>query len=112
VSDLSKPNHYHDDNLGDPATCTGDHNHPVEGLPDEVLERAKEATCGRCGEQIVGSPSMAGTVMVQFYVPATSARGRGFLCGACGLLFREFIDPSLADNPAYQSAARQLREMW
>jgi hypothetical protein len=30
--DNSKPNHYAHDSLGDPATCTGDHNHPE---PDE-----------------------------------------------------------------------------
>lgn len=26
--DNSKPNHFHDDALGDPYSCTGDHNHP------------------------------------------------------------------------------------
>jgi hypothetical protein len=28
VDPLARPNHYYPDSLGDPATCTGDHNHP------------------------------------------------------------------------------------
>lgn len=32
MSDLLKPNHYFNDSLGDPATCTDDHNHPEPGV--------------------------------------------------------------------------------
>lgn len=28
---LNKPNHFYDDALGNPETCTGDHNHPSRG---------------------------------------------------------------------------------
>lgn len=36
-ADWSKPNHFFHDSLGDPATCTGDHNHPPE--PDTTAPR-------------------------------------------------------------------------
>lgn len=43
--DPSKPNHYYHDGLGDPATCTGDHNHPEPGdepaINDEIREEAE-----------------------------------------------------------------------
>lgn len=41
---LRRPNHYYHDSLGDPATCTGDHNHPTE-LDRRAEEAAARATC-------------------------------------------------------------------
>lgn len=116
MSDLSRPNHYFHDSLGDPATCTGDHNHPepetddprFSGLPADVVERAKQAKCTRCGETVVESKGMQGTVMVNYYVPALGVRQRGILCGLCGLLFREFLVPAILDDPRYQEAKAEL----
>jgi len=59
---LRRPNHYYDDSLGDPNTCEGDHNHPVDLVPltentqppqeltlDERAEiAARDARCNRC----------------------------------------------------------------
>lgn len=36
MSDLSKPNHYSHDSLGDPAQCTDDHNHPKKYLRVDI----------------------------------------------------------------------------
>jgi hypothetical protein len=117
MSDLSRPNHYFNDSLGDPATCTGDHNHPepetddprFSGLPASVVENAKKAKCSRCKETVVESKAMTGTVMVNYYVPAVGVRQRTILCGLCGLLLRELLHPELADNPMYQAAKAELR---
>jgi hypothetical protein len=113
---LSRPNHYFEDSLGDPATCTGDHNHPepltddprFSGLPASVVETAKKARCTRCGIQVVESKGMTGTVMINLYVPALGARERLMLCGACGLAAREFLHPELVDNPVFQAVKAEF----
>lgn len=122
MSDLSKPNHFYHDSLGDPATCTGDHNHPApEGcqpsdccgdpsahaLPQEVIDKAREAICVRCQAVVVDEPSRAGTVMINYYVPALGVRERVVLCGACGLGFGEYLN-----DPTYLAAKAQLQAMW
>lgn len=117
---LSRPNHYFEDSLGDPATCTGDHNHPepltddprFSGLAASTVDNAKKANCSRCKVQIVTAPGMTGTVMVNYYVPALSVRQRTILCGACGLLLRELLHPELLDNPVYQAVVAKLRSTW
>lgn len=120
MSDLSKPNHYFHDSLGDPATCTGDHNHPepetddprFAGMPAAVVDSAKKAECQRCKEKIVDSSSMTGTVFVNYYVPALGVRQRLFLCGACGLAFREFVMPELETNAVFQAVKTKLLAAW
>lgn len=120
MSDLSRPNHYFDDSLGDPATCTGDHNHPepltddprFSDLPASVVETAKQAKCSRCKETVVESSAMTGTVMVNYYVPALSVRKRTILCGKCGLLLRELLHPEILDDPTYLAASEMLRGSW
>lgn len=117
---LCRPNHYFDDSLGDPATCTGDHNHPepltddprFSGLPASVVERAKRASCSRCKEAVVESAGMRGTVMINYYVPALGVRQRTILCGPCGLLLRELLHPELLDSPQYRAAKTLLQENW
>lgn len=116
MSDLSKPNHYFNDSLGDPASCTGDHNHPepetddprFSGLPADVVETAKKAKCSRCKAVVVEESSVTGTVMVSYYVPALGVRQRGILCGKCGLAFREWLYPELADSPEFQAVKTEL----
>jgi hypothetical protein len=111
----SRPNHYFHDSLGDPAVCADDHNHPdpVEDiLPPEVIEKAGEANCSRCGVQIVGAKSMLGTLMYNHYAPATGTQKRGFLCGECGLSFREFLYPHLERDELFQSVKEALQAKW
>lgn len=116
MSDLSRPNHFFHDSLGDPATCTGDHNHPepetddprFSGLPASVVETAKSAVCTRCKVQVVEAKGLTGTVFLNLYVPALGARERLFLCGACGLATREFLHPELADSPVFQAVKAEL----
>lgn len=83
-----------------------------EGLPDAVVEGAKSAYCSRCKIQIVEDPGMAGTVFVNYYVPAVGVRQRMFLCGNCGLAFREFLVPGLADDPLFQAVKAELQARW
>lgn len=120
MSDLSRPNHFFHDSLGDPATCTGDHNHPepatddprFSGLPASVVETAKKALCSRCKVQIVESEGKTGTVMVNYYVPALGVRQRTILCGKCGLLLRELLHPEVLDSPIYRAVVDDLRSNW
>lgn len=84
----------------------------LDGLPDEVIKNASEAHCVRCGEQIIAQESMTGTVMVQYYVPALGVRERGFLCGLCGLAFKEFLRPDLLTNEAFQDMKVELQGRW
>jgi hypothetical protein len=114
-----RPNHYIHDSLGDPLTCTGDHNHPEpdccgdpsahEPLEPEVIETAKKANCSRCKIQIVGSPGLAGTVLYSLLVPLVGGRERGFLCGGCGLALKEFLHPELADDAMFQAVKLELQ---
>lgn len=84
----------------------------IEGLPDELIAQAAEAHCVRCKDQIVSSPSMLGATMVNSYSPATGARARSILCGACGLAFREFLQPELATDEFFQSIKTELHMRW
>ena len=79
------------------------------GLPASVVERAKKAACSRCGEQIIESKGLTGTVFLNLYVPAIGTRERLFLCGPCGLAAREFLHPALLDNPVYRAVVAELR---
>lgn len=82
------------------------------GLPASTVERAKSAHCSRCAAVVVDEPSIAGTLMLQYYVPALGVRQRAILCGACGLAFREFLLPSLAEDQTYQAVVAELRSRW
>lgn len=82
------------------------------GLPATVVETAKTAKCTRCATTVVDEPSIAGTLMLQYYVPALGVRQRAILCGACGLAFREFLLPPLAEDPTYQAVVAELRSRW
>lgn len=136
MSDLSRPNHYFHDSLGCPLSCDDDHNHPADegdlgqaeynrhvlecgpepvtddprfsGLPASVVETAKGAKCTRCGDQIIESKALTGTVFLNLYVPALGARERLFLCGVCGLAAREWLHPELQGNPMFQAVKTEL----
>lgn len=82
------------------------------GLPQSVVDQAAKAHCSRCGAQVIETPSMAGSVFVQYYVPVLGVRDRRFLCGACGLAFREFIDPHLTEDAVFRAVAAELRRHW
>lgn len=120
MSDLSRPNHYFEDSLGDPRTCTGDHNHPepetddprFSGLPASVVETAKQAHCERCKVQITEAPSLVGTIFVSYTIPSLGIRHRTFLCGDCGLAFREFLNPELVDFAPFQALKGMIQEKW
>lgn len=84
----------------------------LDGLPDEVIENASKAHCARCKEQIVAQESMTGTVFVNYYVPALGQRHREFLCGMCGLAFREFLYPELEQDQKFQTVKRMLQGRW
>ncbi len=112
---LDRPNHFYDDSLGAPATCTGDHNHPEPEpeterppLPPEVIESAKKAECSRCKVKVVETKGAVGTVFLNIYVPGLGFRERLFLCGACGLAVREFLHPELADDAVFQAVKHEL----
>lgn len=84
----------------------------LEGLPDEVVANAAEAHCERCKEQIISQPSVTGTVMLNYLVPAQEVRWRGFLCGLCGIAFQEFLRPDLLTNEAFQDMKVELQGRW
>lgn len=117
MNDPLRPNHFEEDSLGDPATCTEDHNHPepgsgnprLQGVPQEMIDRASGATCSRCQVRLVDSRSVRGSVSFSLYVPAVGARDRGFVCGACGLALREFLHPELLHNPVFQAVKAELQ---
>lgn len=97
--------------FNDDSPETGDPRFP--GLSAETVEAASKAHCVRCAIRIVDAPSLAGTVFVSFMVPSVSVRDRAMLCGACGLAFREFLYPYLADDDGFQYArTRLLGEHW
>ncbi len=80
----------------------------MEEITPEDHALAAGAACTRCKIQIISSPSVTGTVFVQYYVPALGVNERGFLCGACGLAFREFLLPELTGDPVFRSAKAEL----
>lgn len=88
--------------------CQHDHSEPTP----EQEAAAREVQCVRCGEFVIGAPSQEGTVMIQVYVPTSGFRTRTQFCGACGLLFREFLSPTLLDDPQYQAIKRELQSRW
>jgi hypothetical protein len=81
-------------------------------LPPRVIAKAREVACSRCAVVVVDSPSVEGTTMVNFYAPTSGMRRRAVLCGACGLLLREFLYPRLVDDPDYRAVAAELRSRW
>lgn len=95
--------------------CSRQENCPpcVNGEDDaEGLAVARTAKCSVCGVAVVDSPSVTGTVMVNYYVPALGVRQRVILCGEHGLLFREFLHPEILSDPTYVLAAEMLRAKW
>lgn len=80
------------------------------GMPDDVVENASKAHCARCKVQIIEAESLTGTIFLNYYVPALGVKRREFLCGLCGLEFREFLYPELVDDEAFQGAKGLLQE--
>lgn len=85
---------------------------PFDGLPQQMVDTAREAKCSRCQAVVVDCPSASGAMMFNYYVPVIKNRERGILCGECGLLFREFVAPALAANPLYIRAKKMLQDEW
>jgi ribosomal protein L37E len=81
-------------------------------MPPELAAKAQQANCTRCGVQIVRAKSMLGTIMVSYYVPALGIRQRGFLCGACGFGFREYLMPQLQEDATYTTIKDMLQAKW
>lgn len=81
-------------------------------LPQEVVDLARTALCVRCKAVVADEPSRMGTVLLSYYVPVLGVRERTFLCGACGLGFREFLNPEMADNPQYLAVKAELQSRW
>ena len=108
------PNHYHHDSLGDPETCTGDHNHPPRRtLEERAEEAAEEATCQRCDVVILEDPSAQGVVFGRLMVPLLRVQHAYQLCGKCGLGLREYLFPGILEDPSYLEVRRQLlTEHW
>lgn len=78
----------------------------------DLDEAALSTKCARCQVVIAEESSVAGTTMVSFYTPATGNRQRMFLCGLCGLAFKEFMIPQLADDESFQQAKTALQAAW
>lgn len=73
-----KPNHYFHDSLGDPYTCTGDHNHPEDedfarntpqeedqvraDLEERAAELAEQARCHACWTPVMSVGSSTVTI--------------------------------------------------
>lgn len=55
--DPSKPNHYHHDVLGDPATCKGDHNHPEPTPPPGPAGVSQKCNCSMRSDHTLGCAS-------------------------------------------------------
>lgn len=69
--------------------------------------------CERCRAALdEGLKSLVGSVLINWYAPATGVKRRSALCGNCALLFREFLAPALLDDPEYLDAANKLRSAW
>lgn len=83
-----------------------------KGVPEEIIDRVSKATCVRCEEGILDTKSLPGTVLVAYEVPGLNVHRRAILCGACGLVFREFLHPELVDNAPFQAAVAELRSKW
>ncbi len=94
------------------ADRPGEQPNVLEGIPPEMAAKALEAECLRCKALIVGAPSMLGTLMVNYSVPATGDRYRFYLCGECGIDFREFVDPKLLASRAFQALKANLLKVW
>lgn len=82
-------------------------------LDERAREAAERAECTRCSVRILSDDSKAGLVFGRVFVPVSDARHSFQLCGKCGLALREFLKPSLVDDPEYQLAKhRLLTEFW
>lgn len=102
-----KPNHYFHDSLGDPYTCTGDHNHPEDedfarntpqeedqvraDLEERAAELARNAKCGRCDKPILDSGDALATTFIKLKLPGSGRGGDYNLCGTCGISLRAFL---------------------
>lgn len=85
---------------------------PLDEVPPGLVEKAREAKCSRCKATVVDESSIAGIIMVNYYLPSIGSKVRLVLCGACGFGFREYLQPELADDPLYRALQTRLREMW
>lgn len=107
------PNHFFNDSLGDPATCSEDHNHPDRTLEERAEEAAQTAQCDRCKVVILDDSSKLGVLFGRILVPLLGVKHTYQLCGKCGLALREFLFPRILDDPVYQDLKRQLvSEHW
>jgi hypothetical protein len=112
-SPLDRPNHYFNDSLGDPATCSGDHNHLSPELTARAEEAANNARCARCQVVILEDSSKTGVVFGRLLVPILGVKHTYQLCGKCGLGLREFLFPGILDDPTYLAVkATLLGEHW
>lgn len=81
-------------------------------LEQKAARAAKRTRCGRCQVVILDSPSAMATVTGYYRAPALGTVTPYSLCGECGLLLREFLNPRLLDDSVYRASAKILREAW
>lgn len=85
----------------------------MSSLEERAEEAARKATCRRCETVLLDDPSAIGMVFGRLRVPMSGVNLSYQLCGKCGLGLREFLQPSLVDDRAYQTAKVQLlTEHW
>lgn len=84
----------------------------TEDLEVKAEQLARDAACDRCGDNLLTSPSVLGLVTGSFRTPHIGATTPFKLCGACAIGLREYLDPTILEDPVHQFAATQLRLRW
>ncbi len=83
-----------------------------EDFEARALEAAAKVRCIRCAAVLLQEASVTGAVLVRYDVAATRQQSAGHLCGKCGLLFREFLQPHLVTDPGFQKIKKELMRRW
>lgn len=81
-------------------------------LEERAAAAARKARCGRCQEVILETPSAMGVVTGHYRAVALKTTSPFKLCGECGLGLREFLNPRLKEDAAYNGFKRLIRELW
>lgn len=84
----------------------------MSDLEERAAKAAQEARCGRCRVVIVSAGSAMGVVTGYYRAVALGSTTAFQLCGLCGLELREFLQPALEDDRAFQNMKDILVEGW
>lgn len=79
---------------------------------EELTDKLAAAKCTRCEGPVAEGRAAEGMMVGELALPVVGQVRSVILCGHCGLLMHDLLDPIKTSQPEYQELKARLRAKW